>query len=110
VISLEDLEPEMDVLCMSILGDRITYRPVSGPTLSLKAYVNYEDVARSLDIGRAIEQAMTVELLRSDAPVRPADGCRITLARLPGKTYKPVNVTLGVSGTHWVFELKAVNA
>lgn len=98
----------MDAECMTILGDSITYRRASGPTLSLKAYVNFEEVARSIDIGQAIEQAMLVEIRISDLPQRPAPADRITLGKVPGITFKPINVGRDRSGTHWAFELKRV--
>lgn len=108
--TLEDLEAGMDSTCMSILGDSITYRPASGPTIPIKAYGNFEDLVRSLDAGQAIEQDMLFEVLRSDVPVRPTLACRITARKLPGKIFQPVNVSLDRSGTHWQFELKRVNA
>lgn len=107
--TLEELESGMDASCMSILGDSITYRPVSGPAKSIKAYVSFEELARALEVGQAIQQAMTCEVQRSDVAVRPSDACRITLAKVPGKTFKPVNVSLDRSGTHWLFELVKVN-
>ena len=106
--TLEELEPGMDAECMSILGDSITYRRASGPTLSLKAYVNFEEVARSIDIGQAIEQAMTAEIKVSDLPQRPALADRITLAKVSGRTFQPINVSRDRSGTHWIFDLKKV--
>jgi hypothetical protein len=108
VKTLEDLEPGMDAQCMSILGDSITYRRASGSTLSLKAYVNFEEMARSIDIGKAIEQAMTVEVQISDLPQRPAPTDRITLAKVAGRTFQPINVSRDRSGTHWIFDLKKV--
>lgn len=108
--TLEELEAGLDAKCITVLGDTITYRPAGGAALSLKAYVNHEDVARSLDVGQAIEQQMTCEVLRSDVPARPGSAVRISLPKIPGKLFQPVNVTLSPGGTHWAFDLKAVNA
>lgn len=106
--TLEDLESGLDDACMSTLGDSISYTPAGGSALAIKAYVNHEEVARSLDNGAAIEQAMTLEIQRSAIPLRPASGDRITLAKVAGKTFKPANVTLNPGGTHWIFELVKV--
>ena len=51
---------------------------------------------------------MLVEVQISDLPQRPADADRITLAKVSGRTFKPINVGRDRSGTHWVFELKRV--
>ena len=108
--TLEDLEAGMDAACMAALGDSITFRPAGGSVLPLSAYVDFEELARSLDGGQAIEQAMTVQILCSDLPARPTGSDRVTLGKVPGKTFKPINVTRDKSGTHWAFDLQAVNA
>lgn len=108
--TLEDLESGMDAECMAILGDSITFRPAGGSALAIKAYVNFEDMARSLDGTQAIEQNITVQVRKVDLPAKPRAQDRITLGKVAGKIYQPVNVGQDISGTHWNFELRQVNA
>lgn len=107
---LEDLEAEMDDACISILGDSITFRPAGGSARALSAYVEFDEQARSLDGGEAIEQAMKVEVSMADVPIRPKATDRVTLAKIPGRIFQPINVGRNKSGTHWEFELRRVNA
>lgn len=107
---LEDLEASLDEACMAGLGDGIGYKAVGASTFAaMRAYVEYGELARSLDGGQAIEQDIRVEVLCSQVPARPSDAVRITLGKLPGKVFKPINVGLTDSGTHWAFEVKRVN-
>lgn len=107
---LEDVEAILDEVCMAGLGDGIGYKAAGAATFTpMRAYVEYGELARSLDGGQAIEQNIRVEVLCSQVPARPGAAVRITLGKLPGKTFKPVNVGLTDSGTHWAFEVERVN-
>lgn len=109
--SLEDMQGEfLDTPCMAILGDTIRYRPAGGSWLTLKAYVDHRDSATSFDGSQVIAQDILVQALRSDIPVKPGSGARITLPKVPGKMFKPINVGNDVSGDYWEFALQAVNA
>lgn len=108
--TLEDLEGSfLDEPCMAILGDTITYKPVMGSATTIKAYVDFPEEIQSLEGGRAVAQEITVQVLISDVPVRPSGACRVTIRKLPGLTYKPVNVRRDRSGSHWEFELVQAN-
>ena len=85
------------------VGDSIVY---DGGTI--KGFIDHEEMNRG-GIG-AIEQDMSVQILRSDVPARPGSTNRITLPKLPGKTFKPVNVRMDDGATWWVFDLKEVPA
>lgn len=107
---LEDVEATLDEACMAGLGDGIGYKASGAATFTpMRAYVEYGELARSFDGGQAIAQDIKVELLRSQVPARPTAAVRITLGKLPGLTFRPVNVGLANSGTHWAFEVERVN-
>lgn len=110
--TLESLQGAfLDEPCMAALGDTIEYRP-SGANryITMLAYVDYTDMMQSLDGAQAIDQDVSVEALRSDIPTKPDSSCRVRLPKLPGKTFKPINVRSDESAAFWLFELKAVSA
>ena len=109
--TLEDLQGEfLDAPCMAHLGDSIGYKAVGSTRyVPMHAYVDYGDALRSIDGGQIIDQDISLEALRSDIAVKPSSDCRLTLARIPGKTFKPINVRSDPSGRAWLFEVKAVN-
>lgn len=109
--ALEDLEGSfLDEPCMNILGDTIQFKPSGGAYASLKAYVDYRDMAKGFESGQAIVQDMTAQILISSVGARPTGSDRITLPKISGKYFKPVNVRRDESGTHWEFELEEVSA
>ena len=67
-------------------------------------------LAPPLDGAQAIEQDIGVQLLKSAVPQKPSGACRITLGKLAGLTFKPVNVRSDTSGNYWEFEVVKVNA
>lgn len=108
---LEDLEGEfLDAPTMEILGDSITYKTPGGSFVPIRGYVDFGDQARDLETGQIIAQDITVEVLHADVPVRPTGPCRVTIGKLPGTIYKPVNVRNSRDGNHWIFEVERVNA
>lgn len=106
--TLEDLDALVNEACMDVLGDTLTYTPAGQSARTLKGYVENTEAIRDLQTGQVIEQAMTVQVLVVDVPARPSGAVRIALPKKPGKTYKPANVRMDRSGTHWEFELVAV--
>lgn len=108
---LEDMEGSfLNGPCMEYLGDTIRYKPAGGAWASKHAYVDHADQARSIDGGLVIDQNMTVTVLIEDVPTKPSSSCRVEISRVPGYTFRPVNVGRDQSGTHWVFELEQVVA
>jgi hypothetical protein len=107
--TLEDLTAGVDETCAAILGDTIQYA-ADGATFSpLKAYVNYRDAEKQFEGAEAVAQDITVSgLLKSTVPVKPGAGVRLTLPRIAGKTWKPINARTDESGTGWEFEVKEV--
>lgn len=108
--TLEDMEGAfLDAPCMAALGDSIRYMAVGGSFVAMLAYVDHAEGSRPLGTGEVIEQDMSVQVLRSDVPVRPSSACRVTVGKVPGKTFKPVNVRRDTTGQFWEFELALVN-
>jgi len=107
---LEDLQGEfLDAPCMAYLGDTIGYKAAAASTFTaMHAYVDYTDAVISLDGGQVIAQDISAQALRSDIPVKPSAACRVTMARIPGATFKPINVRSDESGRYWNFELQLV--
>ena len=108
--TIEDMEGVLDTSCMAILGDTISYKPAGGSFAATKAYVDHREALRALDNATVIEQAITVQLLMADHPVKPGGGARVTLPKIAGAIFHPVNVRFDASGTHWEFELERVSA
>lgn len=109
--TLEDMEGAfLDAPCMAGLGDSITYKAVVGGWNPFLAYVDFAEGQRGMSVSDAVSQDISVQIMRSDIPVRPSDACRIKFGKIPGKIYKPVNVRLSTSGTYWEFEVVKVNA
>lgn len=110
MISLEDLQSEyLDTPLMEVLGDTINYKAIGGVWKAMKAYVDHADALRSLDAAQVISQDVSLQVLKSQVPARPAAGVLIKLPKVPGKTFKPVNVRSDTSGDYWEFELVATN-
>jgi hypothetical protein len=106
--ALEDFEGGLNAQCMALLGDSLTYTPVSGSPVT-RGYVDYRDVARDIQTGQIIAQDIMVQILRTDAPVRPSSSCRVALGKIAGTTFRPINIRRDESGDHWEFELEAVD-
>lgn len=108
--TLESLQDEwLDPQCMAALGDAIQYKPAGGSFAPLRAYVDYGEALREIETGKIIDQEIGVEMLMADAAEKPSGACRVMLGRLPGLIFKPVNVMIGRSGTHWAFGVVRVN-
>lgn len=103
--TLESLQSGMDADCMAALGDSVRYMPEGDGFSSFKAYVEFNEAVQDVETGKVVEQDITVQMLMTDVPDRPNGRCRIRLGRLPGLTFKPVNVRVDKTGTHWEFEV-----
>lgn len=103
--TLEDHDADLDQTCMAALGDSVRYMPEGDGFSPMRAYVEFGEALREVETGRVIEQDITVQILMTDVPDRPNGRCRIRLGRLPGLTFKPVNVRVDKTGTHWEFEV-----
>lgn len=99
----------LDAPCMDILGDSIAYQTVGGALLPMRGYVDFTEQMLDIATGQAIAQDITVEVRHADVPVRPSAQCRVTIARLLGKTFRPVNVRNSADGNHWIFELEKIS-
>lgn len=108
--TLESLQDEwLDPQCMAALGDSVSYQPQGGGATPLKAYVDFGEALRDIETGTIVDQEISVEMRMADVPVRPNSACRLTFARIPGVTFKPINVMIGSSGTHWKFGVARTN-
>lgn len=95
--------------CAAVLGDEIQYR-VDGAAefITLHAHGNYEDQISAFEGSAAIEQDIRLEIPKVNLPIKPNGKARVTLPRVPGRLFRPINVHTDKSGEHWVFELKDV--
>lgn len=94
--------------CVDILGETIQYKPSGGAYGAIQAHVDYRDASKAFQGAEAVTQDMTIQVLIADVPTRPSGQCRVTLAKVPGRTFKPIAIRRDESGTHWEFELKDV--
>lgn len=109
--NIEDYDAILDRTCADVVGDTISYKAVGAAGYSDKqAHVDYRDGEVTLGSTEAIEQNISIEIMKSDVPAKPTKAVRIQLPKVPGATFAPINVRTGSSGTHWVFELKGVAA
>jgi hypothetical protein len=99
--TLTSLTAKLDEMTAGLLGDPFDY-----DGLTFFGFVDYGEENRQA-VG-AIEQDMFIQVRVVDVPVRPNADNRIVLPKKPGKSYKPVNVTLDDGGTWWVFSLKEI--
>lgn len=106
--TLDDLTPALDRISVDLLGDPIEYAADGSAFEGATAFVDYRDASKAFEGAQAIEQDVTVSLLKADVPARPAATARLRLPKLAGKTFKPINVRSDTSGTHWEFEVKEV--
>lgn len=108
--NLEDIQDDtLDATCMAALGDSVTYAADGSTFTAFKAYVDYGEALRDINSGQVIEQDITVDMLKSDI-ARPTSAARITLGRIAGATFKPVNIRLDRSGSHWQFNVEKIGA
>jgi hypothetical protein len=107
---LSDIEPMMHSQCMDANSHDIYYTPVGGSRRTLCVQGNYEDGVVTAGFSAAVEQKIELMVMKTDVPARPSKGVRITLPRVPGKMYEPVDVQDDATGYHWLFNLKAVTA
>ncbi|KPL67413.1 hypothetical protein SZ64_04410 [Erythrobacter sp. SG61-1L] len=107
--NLDDWTGRLDAACRDFLYETIQYQPAGGSYGAVKARVEYQDATRSFEVSQAIVQAIRVSLLKSDVPAKPGGTCRLMLAKMPGKTFRPVNVGQDEAGTHWEFDVETMS-
>jgi len=93
---------------MDILGDTISYSAAGGAFTPLKVEANYRDADRVFDHAEVAAQDVKLSALKVDVPNRPSSAARLTLPKIPGKTFRPINVRTSESGTEWEFEIEEV--
>lgn len=108
--ALEILTDDVDDACMAALGETISYAANGSTYADTLAYVDYRDGVRPLDIGQMVAQDILVTILKTDLAAKPTSTARLTLPRLTGATFKPINVRSDESGTHWEFDVQQVSA
>jgi hypothetical protein len=105
--TLEDILPSMATASRDILGHTITYRPAGATTaLTIKAQGDYSPNMLSGTASVGIDQDIELMILKSDIPAKPVANDRITLPRVPGIIFQPVNVTHDETAQHWIVNLK----
>ena len=103
--TLESMSDQLDRICMFTLGEIVSYSVVGAIYEPVTAYVNYRDAAKMFETAEAIDQDITISLLKSDVTGKPDGKVRIRLNKLPNRTFKPTSVRTDDSGTHWEFEV-----
>lgn len=106
--NLADFTDRLDHACRDWLGEVIEYAANGTAFADKRGHVDYRDMVKAMEIAQAIAQDITVSLLRADVAAKPAATARLRLSRHSGKTFKPLNVRLDESGTHWEFEVQEV--
>ncbi len=108
---LEDVQGEfLDKPCIDFLGDSLTYKADGASSFApISGFVDFSDQPQDIGNGQIIAQDISVEILIADFPVRPNANCRITIGRIPGLTFKPINIGRDKSGAHWSFNLEKVH-
>lgn len=104
--TLEDLTDAMIATCDQIVGDTIAFKRNGGIYADLKGRVEYGEAFRDIATGIVVEQDIKVWLSKAACPTRPDNLCRITLPRITGIIYKPVNAE--DVGTDWRFGVQRV--
>lgn len=108
--ALEDLEDDyLNRVCMDALGDSIQYKVSGGSYAAKKVYGEFAEALLDISTGQVVSQDITCQMLVEDLPRRPLEGDRLTINRISGITYKPVNVRRSQDGKHWEFEVVKVN-
>jgi hypothetical protein len=106
---LEDLDRRLDRTTTDILGDTIRYKPASSPAYTaIAAFLDYRGMEVSFSGAEVVAQDIKVSVLKADVPAKPNGEVRVILPKIPGRTFKPLNVDDDESGTSWVFQLKDV--
>lgn len=107
--NIEDFTPMLDRACADIVGETVAYSADGGAFVSLQAHVLYRDATTTIEIAQAIEQDVSVAMLKVDVPVKPGKASRIRFGKLPGRTFRIINVRTDDAGTEWNFEVKDVS-
>lgn len=109
--TLEDLEASfLDAPCMAALGDTILYRAAGRAAFAtIKGYVEHTEALRDIGTGQVVDQDVTIEVLKTDVPVKPSGLCRIRLPRVTGLTFKAAQARNSPNGNHWLFEVVRTN-
>lgn len=93
---------------MNYLGDEISYTPDGGSASTFNAWVEFDNEELSGGISRTVVRARLIEVLKTNVPTVSKDGDRITIAVIPGKTFKPADVLEGSTGETWRISLMQV--
>jgi hypothetical protein len=91
------------------LGDTITVTPPNGDPITLKANVDYGEVAQSFGTSAAVTQAVQIDLDKALVPGKPDVHWLISLPRFVG-SFSPRDVRQDRSGLRWEFGIKEVQS
>lgn len=86
---------------MDYLGDEITYTPEGGSAQTFNAWVEFDNEDLRGSVSRSSARARLIEVKKSVIASPSKEGDRITIAVLPGETYKPADVLDGATGETW---------
>ncbi len=107
--NLDDFTARLDANCRDYLGEAIAFAADGVTFANKRGHVNYRDMVKTFEVASAIEQDITVSVMKADVPVRPGANVRLRLVKFPGATFKPINPRSDESGTHWEFEVAKVS-
>jgi hypothetical protein len=106
---LQDVDAMLDRVCMDVLGDTISYRPEGeNGYIVVQVYGDFTDKTRSIEGTDVVEQAISLQVLKTDVPAKPSSGVRIRIPELGARLFRPHGTGSDESGAHWVFLLKEV--
>lgn len=106
--TLSEMMPSVAATARTVLGHDVLYTPAGGAAQTIKTQGDYSPNMLNGEVSVGIDQDIELMVLKTDLAAMPADGDRITLPRVPGKTFKPVNVHHDETAEHWLFNLKRV--
>jgi hypothetical protein len=103
----DSLTDALNEASVGMLGDTITYTPMGGAAKTIKAFVDDYEAINDFGQSSAIAAEVTMQILITDVPVRPARDDRI-MVKTSGRTYSPLAARLGRDGRFWHVDCKPV--
>jgi hypothetical protein len=107
-VDFEGLTDKLFGLCDQYLGDTVTITPPSGPAIVLKLNATHRDRRADFGLSSATVQDAMLDVDMHKLPGRPGKGWRVSLPRIPGRIFEPLDVERDDSGLRWEFALKGV--
>lgn len=98
--TLADMTPAVNSAARDLLTHPIT---INGRTVRVQGDYGDGEIAAAGSMG--IRQEIELMVLKSDLPTPLVANSIIILPAVPGKRFRPANITNSADGDHWVFNL-----